>query len=382
MKSVLVVQLYRIGDVLQSFAVLRGLRRRWPQARLDLLVDPLVAEAARLCPDADRVLLYPRPWIRDAALAARQDMDLALYLAGAGLGRLRHEGYDLVVNLHQDKLGRRLAACAQGRDAMGNLLPAGGPAFLAGQGTEEFMHRVSDRRSDRRNLVDHFLGMAGLPLGAPGRIAVGRHAQRRADELLETLLPGDGPVVAIQAGASRAFRGLDPAWIRAAQQALPEARFAWLGSPGERPAIEAQLAAGARGACLAGLTGLDVLAGLLRRSALLLSGDTAPLHLAALLKVPSVAPFYGPAQPWETGPYGDGHLVLYSGPDCAPCVHLDGCGDPHCKRAVGPELLAAACRAQLDGSPAPAGLLLSHLSPHGLAWTPTLGAPRLAASAA
>jgi ADP-heptose:LPS heptosyltransferase len=379
--SVLVVQLYRIGDVLQSFAVLRGLREKWPQARIDLLVDPLMASAAALSPDLDRVLCYPRPAIREALLGERTDNGLALYLAGAGLGRLRLEGYDLVVNLHQDALGRRLAGCAGACDALGSLAPPLGPARQAGRGTEDFFRAVSDRRRDRRNLVDHFLGMAGLPLGRPGRIAIPRAAQRSADELLEAA-PGGGPLVALQAGASRAFRGLDTAWIRAVQAALPRARFVWLGSAGERPGIDAGLSAGLRGANLAGLTTLDTLAALLRRCRLLFTGDTAPLHLAALLAVPSLSVFYGPAQPYETGPYGAGHLVHYAPPDCAPCSHLNGCSDPVCKRGVDAAKLAGAALAMLEGAPPPAGFLVSSFGPRGLAWAPSAPLPALAATAA
>jgi ADP-heptose:LPS heptosyltransferase len=380
--SVLVVQLYRIGDVLQSFAVLRGLRKKWPSARIDLLVDPLMADAAALCPDLDRVLCYPRPSIREALLGKPQNAGLALYLAGAALGRLRQEDYDLVVNLHQDPLGLRLAACAGASDVLGNLAPALGPVRQAGRGTEEFFKRVSDRRKDRRNLVDHFLGIAGLPMGIPGRLAVPRAAQRRADELLESKLGGAGPVVALQAGASRAFRGLDPSWIRAVQAALPLARFVWLGSPGERAGIDSGLAGGLRGANLAGSTSLDVLAGVLRRCHLLFTGDTAPLHLAALMGLPTLSVFYGPAQPYETGPYGPGHVAHYDPPDCAPCRHLNGCEKPFCKRAVDGGALARAASAMLVGEAVPEGFLVSHLGPQGLAWTPSTVASALAGTAA
>ena len=381
MRSILVVQLYRIGDVLQSFAVLRGLRQRWPAARLDLLVDPAVADAAALCPDVDRVLTYPRPTVREALLGASRDLGLGLYLAGSAVDRLRFEAYDLVVNLHQDRLGRRLSACLGAPDAVGSLLPPLGPPRYAGRGMERFLEAMGDRSHGTRNLVDHFLDMAGLPLGLPGALRVPRAAQRKADELLESLLPGPGPLVLLQAGASRAFRGLEPSWIATVQAALPGARFAWLGSPGERAGIEAQLAGGAQGACLAGRTRLDALAGVISRAQLLISGDTAALHLAGLLKVPSVSAFFGTAQPWETGPYGGGHLVLYSRLDCSPCRHVSGCAEPLCKQGVDPAILAAAARHQLYGEPLPGGLLISHLSPRGLAWTPTL-APRLAAQAA
>jgi len=48
---------------------------------------------------------------------------------------------------------------------------------------------------------------------------------------------------------------------------------------------------------------------LIRRSSLVVAGDTGPLHLAAALGKPVVA-LYGPTDPARTGPYGTRSRVL------------------------------------------------------------------------
>jgi heptosyltransferase-2 len=367
LKRILVVQLYRIGDVLQSFPVFKGLRAEFPDARLDLLTDPMVAEAAALCPDIDQVLRFPRPSLR-RMLLKEGDALQALYLSAAAIERLHSEDYDLVVNLHQDVLGQRIAGALENPATLGPVIPPEGGQRLLGTGAAALVKAVEDRKNHRKNLVDHFLEIAGLESCGRGRIHIPRTARLKAAELLESRLPGNGPIVTIQAGTSRAFRGLQASWIEAVQHRIPWARYAWIGSEAERAGIEANLKAGLKGACFAGETGLSEAAAVVGASNLVLSGDTAAIHFAALLDVPSVSAFFGTAQPFETGPYGTGHLCVYDPPACAPCRLMNGCEKPACKTAFDQVLLAEACASVLEGSPPPEGAWMSVLLPEGLAW--------------
>jgi ADP-heptose:LPS heptosyltransferase len=379
-KRVLVIQLYRIGDVLQTFPVFRGLRQAHPGARLDLLTDGLLPDIGALCPDIDRVLCFPRHALR-VLMKEQGDHAQALYLAAAAVERLRAERYDLVLNLHQDVLGKRLAGALDVERTLGQVQPTKGPLVLAGGGIERFVISVSKRRTSRRNFVDHMLDIAGLPFGVRGRVRLPAGARLRAQELLDSRLPGGEDLVVVQSGTSRAFRGLAPEWIEAVQKRLPHARYAWLGSAGERAGIEARLRSGLKGACFAGDTSLPEAAAIIARSRLVLTGDTAALHLAALLSVPTVSAFFGTAQPFETGPYGGGHACVFEPPECAPCNLMDGCEEPRCKTAVSGDLLAGACAAALEGKPQPPGVWVSALGPQGLSWL-KVGAPALAAVAA
>ncbi len=65
----------------------------------------------------------------------------------------------------------------------------------------------------------------------------------------------------------------------------------------------------------------DVLSGL----DILLTPDTGTMHLACHLGVPVRAFFLSSALCHETGPYGKGHLVWQSQPECAPCLEASPC---------------------------------------------------------
>jgi hypothetical protein len=57
----------------------------------------------------------------------------------------------------------------------------------------------------------------------------------------------------------------------------------------------------------------------------ILSPDTGAMHLAAHLGVPVQAFFLSSAWCYETGPYGDGHVVWQADADCLPCLESASC---------------------------------------------------------
>jgi heptosyltransferase I len=58
-------------------------------------------------------------------------------------------------------------------------------------------------------------------------------------------------------------------------------------------------------------TSISELIALTRRAVLFIGGDTGPMHLAALLRIPVVA-IFGPTNPARNGPYGTRSVVLRS----------------------------------------------------------------------
>jgi hypothetical protein len=64
---------------------------------------------------------------------------------------------------------------------------------------------------------------------------------------------------------------------------------------------------------------------------------------------PVVALFFGPALPFDTGPYAADHLCLHAEVACAPCDHNVTCLDPFCRDTFAPEAVAEAVVARRSG---------------------------------
>jgi lipopolysaccharide heptosyltransferase II len=151
-------------------------------------------------------------------------------------------------------------------------------------------------------------------------------------------LTGSGPVLAV-APAARWQSKMWPATffaevIDGVAGRLPEVQV-WLLGTREEAAIGGAVMSActkARPVDLTGETSTGVLMELLRQSSALLTNDTGPMHLAAALRVPTVA-LFGPTDPELTGPYGEQHVVLRGTCVRAPCFR-DECSDAVCHASV------------------------------------------------
>jgi ADP-heptose:LPS heptosyltransferase len=105
---------------------------------------------------------------------------------------------------------------------------------------------------------------------------------------------------------------------------------ALMGSRRERAVCDevARLAPGA--VDVAGETSLTELAALIRRSAICITNDSGPMHLAVALGRPVVSVF-GPTDAIWIGPYRRADAVLQAGLKCSPCYlrQLSRCPNDH-----------------------------------------------------
>ena len=174
---------------------------------------------------------------------------------------------------------------------------------------------VRARRVTRYNLVDIYLGAAGLiGCGEPLYVQVPPRARAFALERL----PANVPLVAVQLGASTDTK----AWavsryaesLNALARLVPEMRAVLVGVPAEK-----QLAHELRNACpevafeeLVGETSIAELAGVIERCDVLLTADTGTMHLAGAVGTTTCSIFVGLGNPWETAVYAEGHWALSS----------------------------------------------------------------------
>ncbi|MBI3581276.1 MAG: hypothetical protein HY098_04255 [Nitrospinae bacterium] len=93
---------------------------------------------------------------------------------------------------------------------------------------------------------------------------------------------------------------------------------------------------------LAGKTDVSRLVGIVKRCFLLLTNDTATMHVAAAVGVPIVALFLAHAYGAETGPYCENAVVLEPDVACFPCLHRSKCPHYACLAYISPEHAAEA----------------------------------------
>jgi len=334
-RTILVIRLDHLGDVLMTTPALAALRGTCPEARIDVLAAPWGKAALAGNPHVDRVLEATAPWYdpRRGELPAPED------LFGAA-ARLRREGYDWGFDMRGDP-----------RVALFYLLPAARRRFgFAALGLEGLLTdaRLYERRRSPLDLALDLASAAGAR-GASRRpvFVVDGGARRRAGERLAAAgLPAGSRYAVIAPGSNRAgarwggerFASVCDRLVEGGLQVVLTGRDADAGVTREvsararRPPIDTT-----------GRLDLGELAALLERAEVLVTNDSGASHLAAAVGCPIVAVF-GPTDPSLTFPYADGErFVSLSAPidHPRPCF-VPGCPSDHGFSRIAPDEVASA----------------------------------------
>jgi heptosyltransferase-1 len=332
-RRLLVIKTSSLGDVLDAMPTVAGLRQRFPDAHLAWQAKPPYLPLLKCLRGVDAVVPFPASggtWARMRGLreAARQ---------------VREGRFDLAVDVQG--LFRSAWVGWRGR------VPVRVGLASAGEGAALFYtHRVpvgltAMHAVERCWLVAEALGCAGTP--RPVTLEFPEAARRKA---LDLLGHDDGrPLVVLAPGSRRMSARWPAARFAPVADALIDrasARVAVVGDANDREAAQTIAAHAHRPiADLTGATDLPTLGALFARAALLVSVDSGPVHLAAVLGRPVVA-LFGPQDPRRTGPYGAGHRVITADVDCRPCFRW-WCKDVRCMAAIEPEEVSAAALAVL-----------------------------------
>jgi lipopolysaccharide heptosyltransferase I len=303
-QRILLIKPSAIGDVVHALPILNLLRRRWPQAHISWLVTPGCAGLLEGHPQLNEIILFERH--RYAKLW--RDPELVVELIEL-TRQLRKQRFDLAVDL-------------QGLFRSGWLTyQSRAPIRVGFSNSREFAwmgytHRVAVDTMEQHAL-ERYLSMTDL-LGCGRSPVQFVFATNDADrEFAAHLTRGIERYALLFPGTNWPTKRWPVAHFAAMVEPL-EKQFGLRcivgGSSGE-----AQLASQIRGALnLAGKTNLRQLTALIERADLVISNDSGPMHIAAALGKPLVAPF-GPTNPIRTGPYRRESSVVRLDISCSPC---------------------------------------------------------------
>lgn len=366
MKQVLIINITRMGDLIQMGPLLARLREEQPGVAIDLVVDRQFALVASMLDGLREIISFDFHELIDSSRASVKDA-LSLYQEVADWARpMRDRCYDRIVNLTFNRPSAFLAGYIGAPDIRGGRSAWDGGIVIDNAWMAYFTDIHHSRRINRFNLVDVYaLGGSGPGTFAPLHVTLPAESRDWARRFLASEKPEAGQWIAVQAGASDIMKAWRPAHFGAALAALSErwkGGLVFIGSPSERETIAevilAYRGAGGRNPFInaAGRTSLQQLAALLAESRLLLTNDTGPMHMAVAVKTPVVDLSVGHVDFRETGPYGAGHWVVQPDLDCAPCGFEQVCAHHSCKDRLVPNQVADLMLHVLGSGAFPAGI--------------------------
>ncbi|MDG2149396.1 MAG: glycosyltransferase family 9 protein [Planctomycetota bacterium] len=320
-QRILVIKFLGMGSILLATPLLKRLAAAYPDARITFLTLESNAELVRRLDWVDDIVVVPRGRL----------FQLLLAVPGLLL-KLRRKRFDLALDLEfYSRLSNLVSWGSGARRRVGFFVRARWRGSLL---TESVYF------NSRLPYADAVLALLRpLALDTPEKpkpIAPHFDADQEATALtrLVTLgVPQEGTLIVVNVNASdlcveRRWPGDRFARLveRFGSEVSAVDRFVFIGAPSERSDVKLvldQVAPHILPSCLdlSGRTSLMELTVLLKRSALLITNDSGPMHLAVSLDVPTIS-FFGPETPDLYGPQGDKHLVFYERHWCSPCLSV------------------------------------------------------------
>ena len=325
----LIVRLGALGDVIHGIPAVAALRRAYPDARIDWVVDPRYVELLALVDGLDAVIgLDPRTGAGPTLLLLR---------------RLRADHYDVAVDLQGLLKSAILARAAGASRTLG---------FTGGHLREpaaRFCYSETVDPGDVAHVIDKSLAL----LGAVGVTSRDREFPIRVPRT-NVVAAGDprrsgAPYALLNPGAAWPNKRWPPARFGALAASLRERaglESLVLWGPGEEALAESVVAASQGAARRLPRTSIVEMLAIARSARLMVSGDTGPLHVAGAVGTPLVA-LFGPTRAERNGPWDPADLVVSRTATCV-CPY-----ERQCRRAtpciddIGVDEVMAACARRL-----------------------------------
>jgi lipopolysaccharide heptosyltransferase I len=344
--NILIVRLSALGDIVHALPAAAALRRAFPAARIDWLVDARYRAVLDLVPSIDRRLVIGRRRSRDGGVPAGHDVTFGGWSGlGEAIRGLRRGRYDVALDF-QGLLKSALLARSSGARRV-----IGFPARLLRERAARLFYTEAGPAPDGPHVLDKNLALIAS-------VGVEDRSRRFPIEIPSSELPAR---ITERLGGVARFALLSPGagWPN---KRWPPDRFAavaaWLDrchalrsvvvwGPGEE-ALAGDVVDRASGAAvLAPPTTVADLVALCQAAALLVAGDTGPIHLAAAVDTPVVG-LYGPTDPARNGPWAADDVTLSRFAECV-CHHKRRCRRPNaCLADITVEEVMAAIDRRLE----------------------------------
>lgn len=309
---VLLIRLSAIGDCLLTTPVAEALKGRYPQSRLTWVVEDRCRPMIEGNPFVDEILVWHK---RAGAVGSSLTL----------LREVRRRRFEAVLDLQGLT---KSSVLAQWSGAPHRIVGA-----QARPRAKKAATLIAARSANAIHAAEYFLACL-TPLGieppppVPRLFLTGAERAWARDWLADRLGSPLPPLLGLNPGASRDLNRWYP--DRFAEVAV-RCRRKWglvpllFGGPEDAPAAEAiARQVGPPLLNVAGRTTLRQLAALTALSAVFVTGDTGPMHIAAAMGAPVVA-LFGPADPERTGPVQDGAPVVRTHLPCQPCFKRPTC---------------------------------------------------------
>lgn len=306
-QKILVTFLMHLGDLLLTTPFIEVLRRAYPQAQIDYLVDKKLAGVVQENKYLSRVLEIDKKG---------QDRSIgALYRYAQ---KLSQENYDLVINLHPNERTSFLTASMRAKYKVGACHFLFRPFYNKVVKLKRQLHAADMYLEVLRELgISQDLTNQGLQMPI-STVALANSTQFYQQAGLK---PQD-KLIGLNIGSAVLTKRWPGERFAQVADTLSKSgyKIVFFGGSMDTELVEDALSYMQTKPIVAtGKFSLQELAAAMQRCSLIITNDSGPMHVAISQKVPIVA-MYGPSSPKLYGPYTERAVIVTAEPPCLDCA--------------------------------------------------------------
>ncbi len=315
---ILIIQTAFLGDVILCTPLIKATRELFPESFISFLLIPETENVLDNNPHLNQILVYDKKGV-DRGLTSFFRM----------VKRVKNGDFDLTIIPHRSSRSALLAYLARIPERVGFDKSAGSVLLTRKEPYQNGWHEVD------RNLLllNHF---NRRPVDKTPELFPSSEDYFYVSQLLRDLGIREGDkLVAIAPGSVWATkRWLPERFAEVSDRLIKEAgaRVVFLGSKeDEKLCLYIADLMQQRPAILAGRTSILESATIISQCKVVLSSDSAPVHIASAMKKPTVAIFGSTIPGFGFAPYGEGNVILEKKMECRPCgIHgKNSCPQKH-----------------------------------------------------
>jgi len=311
-KRIIIVRMDRVGDVVLSTPAIKAVRDACPDSHIAVLVRPYAKDVVDGNPYIDEVITYDK--------LGREKSILGKIRFAAGL---KDKRFDLAIVLHPKNSSHILAYLAGIPERLGYYKKSG--IFL----TKKIPHT---KQYGLRHEIDYSLGLLNYIGIESSNRSLYMPINRSSEDKIQGLFDKNGisrtdTVITIHPAASCQSRRWALERFAKASDLLAEkygAKIVIISGPDEKIlGYKVAELMKSKPLNLAGNTSISDLASILKRSKLLISNDSGPVHISCAVGTPVISIFSRKDRgisPERWGPVGKRDIALYKDVGCGVCL--------------------------------------------------------------
>lgn len=336
MKNILIINLARFGDIIQTIPMIEGLNRQDPGCRIYMMVNSSFMDVCKIIPGLYKTVSLDFRLIHNHIFSNSSSIEKGYTFFKQVFDDLRAICFDKVINITPHDIG-----------VISTFLSGDEKAFWSNinDWSKYYFNITKNWDTLTLNVVDLFKRIAGVSRQECFRtIDLDDESISYADNLLRNHgLANSCSLIGMQPGASTddkkwpldCFMELSAKIIKGLNAKI----ILFGGKDDICDAAEIEDKFKLNVINMVGRTEMSQLCALMSRTDILITNDTGPMHIAAFTGTKVISLNMGKEICETTGPYGKGNISLQPKIDCYPCSKPLLCSKKSCRRLIKPEAL-------------------------------------------